>query len=68
MNKFLVYWPIIACHLSVKENAGNFKKCLKGTSQKTLVAVMESLGIKGYDKGESIQINKCGNPTVKFSC
>ena len=65
VNKFLVYWPMVAGHLSAKANARNFKTCLKGTSQQTLTSMIKSLGIKGYDEGGSILINKRGNPIVK---
>ena len=65
VNKFLVYWPIVCYHLSAKVNAGNFRKYLKGTSQQILASMMESLGIKGYDKGGRIPTNQHGNPTVK---
>ena len=61
VNEFLIYWPLISIYLCGKEKSTTFRKCLKGTPQKTLLALMKSLGIKGFDDGGSLPINKHGN-------
>ena len=51
VNEFRIYWPLVSEHLLWKENQRHFKNCLKGSSQKTLKALMTSLKIKGFDAG-----------------
>ena len=64
-NEFLIYWPLVSGYLCANEKSTIFRKCLKGTSQKTLLALMKSLGIKGFDEGKSLPINKHGNPMFR---
>ena len=65
VNEFLIYWPLVSGYLLWKENRTHFRCCLKDNSQKTLKALMISLGIKGFNAGGSLPISKNMNPMFK---
>ena len=68
VNEFLIYWPLVSGYLLHKENVRHFKSCLKGSSQKTLKALMTSLDIKGFGAGGNLPLSNSGNPMFqKFS-
>ena len=65
VNEFLVYWPLVSGYLIHRTNRTNFVSCLKGSSQKTLKALMNSLEIKAYNDGGHFPVSKAGNPTLR---
>ena len=62
VNEFLIHWPLVSGYLLRKENQRHFKNFLKGSSQKTLKALMTSLNIKGFDAGGNLPLSNTANP------
>ena len=65
VNEGLIYWPLASGYLCAEDNSTTSRKCLQGNSQKTLLAMMKSLGSKGFYDGGSLPINKHGNPMFR---